>query len=212
MCDPFGSKKAAKRARRDSERAARETKAQEEKRQADILQGNQNIDTAFGQYDDGFFGGYKDAYTGNYNPQIDDQFGGALDKLKAILAGRGQLGGTVGINKIGDLVEKRDEARAQVGNDAETAAGDLRSRIEKSKTNLYSLNQASADPQGIMARATGEATSLAAPPSYSPLGELFSSTLAPYLAYQQSARYAAPAGTYGSRYASGGGSSGRVVS
>lgn len=210
MCDPFGAKKEAKKARKDAKRAEEEAKAKEAKRQADILLGNQRIDQAFGQYDDNFYGGYKRAYAGNYNPQVEEQYATSLDKLKAILAGRGQLTGTVGINKLGELFKKRDDTLAQVGNDAENAAADLRGRVEKQKTGLYSLNQASADPEGIAARATAEATSLSAPPSYSPLGEVFASILNPYLNYQAAQVNAAPAYGYAPRYKQAGGS-GRVV-
>lgn len=210
MCDPFGANKAAKQARRDAKRAEEEAKAKEAQRQADIALGNQRIDDAFSQYDDNFYSGYKDAYAGNFNPQIDKQYAAGVDKLTAALAGRGQLTGTVGINKMGEMAERRDEARAQVGNDAANAAADLRGRVEKQKTGLYSLNQASADPQGISARAIAESTSLAAPPAYSPLGEVFASIVNPYLQYQMAAQNAAPA-SYTPHYRTGGGSSGRVV-
>jgi hypothetical protein len=54
---------------------------------------------------------------------------------------------------------------------------------------LISLNQSSADPTMIAARARGEATSLVAPQATSPLGDIFGSALAPFVSYQRGAMY-----------------------
>jgi chorismate mutase len=192
MCDPFGTKKAAKKARDIAAGADAETKAQEAKRQADILQGNTNIDTAFAQYTPEYYDTYKGAYTGTQNPQIDEQYARAVDKLTAALAGRGTLDSTVGAAKMAEAKAINDRSRIQVANEAENAAGELKGRISDKKTSLYALNQAAADPQGISAQATGAATALAAPAATSPLGDLFASILAPYAYYQQSRVNAAP--------------------
>lgn len=193
MCDPFGTKKAAKKSEKDARRAERETKEAELKRQSDIAQGNANIDSAFSQYTPEYYNTYKGAYTGAQNPQIDEQYSQATDKLTAALAGRGTLDGTAGFNKMAEARGVNDRARIQVANEAENAAGDLKGRISDKKTSLYALNQSAADPQGALAQATGAATSLAAPAATSPLGNLFASVLAPFAAYKQANANAAPA-------------------
>lgn len=168
-----GSGKAAKEAKKE----ARKVEERENKRQSDILVGRQNIDQAFGQFDQPFFNNYMEAYKGNYFPGLDEQYERAKGKLTAALFGRGLGESTIGIDQQTDLAKKNNEARLQIGNDAQGAANDLRKQVEQNKTNLYSLNEASADPQAAMARAQGAATSLAAPASYSPLGDVFSSFL-----------------------------------
>ena len=56
-------------------------------------------------------------------------------------------------------------------------------KVAARKTDLSSLNQAAADPQGIAAQATGAAPALAAPPQYSELGQVFANVLAPFSNY-----------------------------
>ncbi len=208
MCDPFGTKAAAKKSAKIAAQGEAETKAAEAKRQADILAGNANIDSAFSQYTPGYFDTYKAAYTGAQNPQIDDQYAKATDRLTAALAGRGTLDSTVGAAKFAEAKGVNDRARLQAANEAENAAGTLKGQISDKKSSLYSLNQLAADPQGALANATGAATALAAPAATSPLGDLFASVLAPYAQYKQASANAAPA-PY--KYNFGSSSSGKVV-
>jgi hypothetical protein len=161
----------------EAAKAEAETRAREQKRQADITAGKGKIDEAYSGFNDDYYGGYKDSYTGYYNPQVDDQYKTALDQLTAALSGRGILESSPGIAKLGELQKSYDQGRTQVANDADAASRSLRSNVENSKTDLYALNQSSADPEGIGARATGQATALAAPPSFSPLGSLFAGIL-----------------------------------
>ena len=169
----------------EAARAEAETRAREEKRQADILAGKGKIDEAYSGFDDDYYGGYKDTYTDYYNPQVDDQYKTALDQLTAALSGRGILESSPGIAKLGELQKSYDQGRTQVANDADVASRSLRSNVENSKTDLYALNQSSADPEGIGARATGQATALAAPPSFSPLGQLFAGILSGFAGGKQ---------------------------
>lgn len=193
--------------------AAEEARRKEEERQRKITEGKGRIDEAFSQFNDDYYDQYNQDYLGYYTPQLEDQYSTARDKLTAALAGRGVLEGTPGASKIAELDKKYNATRTQVANDAEAASRDLRTRVENNKTDLYSLNQSSADPEGIGARAIGQATALEAPPTFSPLGEVFATLLGTvgnhYANAQNSNRY------YGSAqptlYVSPTGS-GRVVS
>ena len=108
----------------------------------------------------------------------------AVDEERtAALAGRGMLDSSLGAAKFGEALTTKNAARARVANDAEVAAGDMKGKVAARKTDLYSLNQAAADPEGIAAQATGAATALAAPPQYSELGQVFANVLAPFSNY-----------------------------
>lgn len=199
-------------AAQEADRGRRETEAREAKRQADIGLGKKSIDKAFGKFDNSYYTGYQNDYTGYYNPQIDSQFQDAQGKLIAALAGRGTLESTVGASAQGKLQTEKNTARTGVANEAVDASNKLRGNVENTKTDLYALNQASADPQAMGARAVGQATSIVAPPPTSPLGQVFASFLQPYMNQQQA--YQNRAGSpYSSPY--GGGSnragSGRVI-
>lgn len=171
-------------------------RAEEEARRARITQGQGMIDSAFSRYNDEYYGGFKDAYVNNYLPDIADQETKARDALTARLAGQGVLESTVGAAKLAELAKKANDARTRVGNEATDQSNALRGRVEQAKTNLYSVNNSSADPNAINARATGEATSLAAPTSYTPLGNLFSDLLGS-VATAASASANSPAGFFG---------------
>jgi hypothetical protein len=211
LSDPFGSKDLAKKTARDAQAAKDQAEADEAARKAAIAQGNANIDAAFSQFDDDYFRNFKNTYRGYYNPQLDEQYADSVGKLTAALAGRGQLGGTVGDDAFRNVVGRYDDERARIGNEAETAAADLLGRIEGQKSGLYTLNQAAADPEGINARARAEATSLVAPPTYSQLGQVFQDLINPYLGYRNSLQNSLSAGTYTPAYATISGGSGRIV-
>lgn len=180
-------------------------------RQHDVNLGRIGIDQAFDRFGDDYYNQYKQDYTGYYNPQLDEQYGKVVDKTTAALAGRGMLESSVGANTYADLAKQQAEARTNIANEATDASNKLRGTVENAKSNLYSLNEASADPQAVNAQAVGQATALVAPPQYSPLGEVFASALNS-LANYSSARANRPRREYESPYTTASGfGSGRVV-
>lgn len=173
----MGFFKKSKKPAAEAAAQAAEMKAEEAARQARIKEGQGRIDDAFTKYDDNYYGGYENSYKAYYNPQIDDQYGEATDQLTAALAGRGLLESSVSADKFSKLAQKMYEARTAVGNQAADARNQLRGKVEKTKTDLYSMNSATADPSAIAARAAGEAAALAAPQPYTPLGQLFTAVV-----------------------------------
>lgn len=177
--------------------AAGNMEMREIKRQGDVALGRVGIDKAFDRFGDEYYADFRDAYTQNYTPELDRQFKAASGKTTASLADRGMLESSVGINQFANLRRDRDTAASGIAADAVDASNKLKGQVENSKSNLYSLNQASADPQAASAQAIGAATSLVAPPTYSPLGQVFASALSNLSNYQ-----AAKANSPGQRYQS----------
>lgn len=186
-----------------------EQRRQEEERQAAIRQGQSSIDENFKQYGDDYYNTYKDSYTNYYYPQLDDQYARAKDKLVATLAGRDILESSVGADALSQLLKNYNDNRTQIGNQSVDAMNAFKGKVEKAKTDLYSLNSSSADPQAIAARAAGEAAALASPTAYSPLASVFTSTLQPFSNYltasNNSANRSSPS------YTAAGSGSGTVV-
>lgn len=151
----------------------------EVERQGDVRYGRKAIDQNFKQFNNGYFDDYRQDYEDFYNPQIEEQFGDARGKLIAALAGRGTLESTAGFGKIADLQKEKDLAATTVANDAIGAANNLRGDVEAARANLYSMNEAAADPKSMNAMAKGQATALVAPPRFNPLGQVFANFLAP---------------------------------
>lgn len=187
------------------------TQMREDKRQRDVKVGQRSIDDAFSKFDDGYYGQYKTDYTDFYQPQLEDQFAKARSKMIAALAGRGMLESTVGAGALADTQKQYDTTKTNIANQAQDAANTLRSSVENSKSNLYSLNEASADPQGIAARAVGESTALVAPPQYSQLEDTFANVLAPFLSLAVSAKTSPGSGYSSPIKLAGGKGSGSVV-
>ena len=158
--------------------------AEEATRKGNIQSGNASIDSAFGGFNDAYYGGVRDAYTGVYNPQIDDQFTKAKDKLIAALAGRGMLESSVGASSLADLEKRRGDERTRIGNDALEFANGVRGKVNESRNNLYAQSAAAADPSAIARSATGEATTLSqqgALTPTAPLSDIFGSFLSPFV-------------------------------
>lgn len=174
-------------------------------RQHDIDLGKIGIDKAYSKFDDNYYKGYQNDYTGFYNPQLDRQYKEAVGATTAALADRGVLESSVGANQFADLSRQNSEAKTNIANEALDASNKLRGTVENSKSSLYSLNEASADPQAANAQAIGQATALVAPPTYSPLGQVFASAFNNLANFQQArqnrvtANYKSPVATgYGS--------------
>ena len=185
------------RARREA--AAAEARARQEAadREAKIKQGQAAIDTAFGQYDQPYYDRYAKSIVDTQQPELDRQSQAASGKLSAALADRGMLESTVGAQQFGDVGRVYADNSTQIANQAADAAKGLQAKVEGQKSNLYALNQSAADPQGINAQAIGAATAIAAPSSVSPIGDVFSGVIGPYVAFQNARQNSAgaPAGT-----------------
>lgn len=181
----------------------------EKQRQLDVDLGKIGIDSAFSKFGDDYYSGYQTDFQGYYNPQLDRQYSTATGKATANLAQRGMLESSTGGNAFADLARQNAEARTNIASESQDAANKLRGQVENAKSSLYSLNEASADPQAINAQAIGQATALVAPPTYSPLGEVFASAMNSLGNYSQARQNRATA-NYTSPYATGYGS-GQVV-
>ena len=182
--------------------------ARELQRQHAIDLGKVGIDNGFQKFDKKYYEGYKDDYKDYYSPQVEDQFQEGTGKLTASLADRGMLESSVGNAAQAKLFKDYGQANTNIANEALDAANKLRSQVQSQKSNLYSLNEASADPMGVNAQAVGASTALVAPPTYSPLGQLFTAALQPFINYQNTASNA-PTRSYSSPYNTTG--SGKVI-
>lgn len=172
------SNKPAAIAQAKADQQAAELKAEEAARQGRIREGRGVIDTTFNtKFSDDYFKKYQDDYTGYYMPQLDDKFAKTKQDLIYALASSGILGSSAGIEKLAEADKELAAKKLQVSSEATDASNNLRSNVEKQRSGLYALNESSADPAAATSRATAEATALAAPVSYSPLGDVFAGLL-----------------------------------
>lgn len=154
--------------------------AQQKKHDDAVTAGKKSIDDSFAQFDDPYFDKYQHSYVDVYNPQLDDQYKIAKDKLTSALAGKGQLEGSAGASALSRLDKTYNDTRADIGNRSVDATNAFRSSVDNTKGNLYTQNSATADPLTMAAQAQAQSGAIVAPQSYPTLGDVFSGALAPY--------------------------------
>lgn len=147
----------------------------EDARQAKIVAGQGSIDDTFGKtFTDDYYNGLTKNYEDYYNPQLSDQYDDALKELTFQTARSGNAESTAGNDLFAKLEKAKTDASTQIANDALAATGKAKSDVAAQKSNLYSLNNAAADPTQAASQAAQASLQLNQPTSYSPLGSIFS--------------------------------------
>jgi G:T/U-mismatch repair DNA glycosylase len=146
----------------------------ENRRQANISEGQGIISSAFGQFDDGFFGNRSQSYIDYATPQLDRQYNDAMQSLVRSLARGGNLNSSLRAQSMADLQRQRDKGMLTIADQANRYANDSRSAIEASRSNLISQNANLADPGAVRALTDSQVSSLSAGQNYSPLQTLIS--------------------------------------
>ena len=146
----------------------------EEKRQGRISEGTSAIDSAFSSYNDDFYNQYQSDYGGYYQPQLDDQYSDARERLTLQLAKQGNLTSSTGADQFGDLKSRYDDRGTSISNEAMDASNSLRRSVDSNKSQLYADNRSSADPGNAANAARSLATSLQPGTPSSPLADTFS--------------------------------------
>lgn len=140
--------------------------AQQKKHDDAVRSGKSSIDSAFSQFDNPWFEHYGQSYMDAYNPGVDDQYGIAKDKMTAVLAGKDQLGGSVGNQAMANLAKTNDFAHADIADKAADATNAMRGKVDQTKSGLYTQNTQAADPYQMASEAQGAAGTIVAPQSY----------------------------------------------
>lgn len=146
---------------------------QEEARQAKVTEGQKSIDDTFGQFNDDYYGNINKGYSDYYNPQLDQKYKDAVEKLTYQLGRQGILQSTAADKRFGEAKEQYDLTRTDVANRALSAEQEVKSNVENQKNSLISLNTSAADPSLISSRASASAAGLNSAPVYSPIGDIF---------------------------------------
>ena len=79
----------------------------EERRAARIREGTAGINQQFESFTPEFFGGIEQDALDFFNPQVDEQFFDTRERLVKNLARSGNLSGSVGARRTGELTEAR---------------------------------------------------------------------------------------------------------
>lgn len=150
---------------------ADQQRAAEQARQDAITTGTKGVNDAFSQFDDPYYSGITDSYDKYYNPQLDKQYADA--KRQLILNLGATNNSSEGQRQLSNLNSSYQTDRQSVADQGVTAAQTARQNVESARENVLGQLNTSADPSAAAAAASAQAATLSAPPSYSPLGNLF---------------------------------------
>ena len=164
MCGPSGGDGGA------SERA----RQAEAERQARIEQGAQQINQTFAKFDDPYFAGVKQASDAYYLPQVDQQYKRAQEALVLALGRQGLLQSSAGARQLADLSEDYNRKRTAYADQGVTLSNQYKSDVERNRGELLNQLSASADPSAAATSAAARADLMSAPPTFSPIANLFS--------------------------------------
>lgn len=147
---------------------------QEKDRQSRIKQGLSRVDGAFRGFDDNYFRNYATLNSEAQMPQAEEQYADAQNELAYRLARAGTGSSSIAATNIADLAKQNHKARAQVLNNSDQAASNLRSRVNSEKNALIGQLYSSSDPDMAANAALTSSKGIGADqPSYSPLGQMF---------------------------------------
>ena len=131
-----------------------------------------------GGFDDNFYKGIRDSYVNFARPQVDDQFRKAGEQSTFGLARSGLLDSSVRGEQNAELQKQYDINLQDITDKARGYETETRNNVERTRGDLISMLQATGDATGAANSALARASTLAAPPSYSPLGQLFQDSTA----------------------------------
>lgn len=167
MCISLGGSGAKKQ--------AKQQRADEEARKARIAQGMASIASTFGKFDEKFYGDRAKDYIDYATPQFERQLRDTRNNLIYALSRTGNLNSSAGQKKNSDLNYEADTARSGIAADGLNKANEFRNQVENSRGNVVAELNATGDSSAAAQAAIRNATNLATPVGYSPLGNLFAS-------------------------------------
>ena len=171
--------------------AAADNRALEAQKQAAVAAEVANINNTFGNYNDDYFKGVSGAYMTHYQPELAKQYQDARSNLMSAQPGGGQ--GSAYNQALAKLDEENANHLTDLQNNANSYASDYRRNVEGERSSLMNMASINSGSGAAAQQAVNTAKSLATPPAYSALGDLFSkitSNLAMATQAQQNAKNA----------------------
>ena len=139
-----------------------------------------NVDTQYdtgqtsGGFDDAFYNKYKQAVLDYYQPQVDKQYSDAKKQAIYGLGRSGNLISSAANDLNADLKTQNDINVAGIRNQADTAAGDLRSQVNTEEQKATSQLYATEDPEVAAQQSLASVRDISlSQPQMSPLSALF---------------------------------------
>jgi hypothetical protein len=146
----------------------------EERRQQNIAAGQNEISSAFGQFNDDFYGTRMKSYLDYATPQLDKQYQDQLRSLTASLARSGNLNSSLRGELMGKLQQEYNKGKLTIADQARSYTDQTRAAANAARARLMETNMSLADPGVIRGSALADASRLTANPQFASLGNLLS--------------------------------------
>jgi len=124
-------------------------------------------------FNDEFFDGLSKSYVDFARPQLDEQAGKARNQLTFALARNGTLDSSMRSTQSADLQRSVDKEIQSITDKGREYATEARTGVEQARADLIANLTMTGDDVGTSNAALARAKTLATPPAYSPLGQLF---------------------------------------
>lgn len=181
----------------------------EERRQANITQGANDIASVFSQFGDDFYNKRSQDYIDYAMPTLDRQYQEQERSLVAELARSGNLNSSLRGDMMGKLRRQYDTNKLNIQDQANAFSADARAKVQQARSGLLESNARLADPGTIRTMAEAQAAGVAVPQQYGALGQMIADLSGGISGGNSSRRPGTTAGV--SLYTNNAGS-GRVVS
>jgi len=147
-----------------------ELRAMEAARRKEYLKAKGAIDSQFSRFDDNYFGGISEAFMNFQRPMFEEQAAAARRALPF------QFSSTAGSSyqrRLADL--ERDIARQESGLREQSldASNRQRAAVEQDRADLIRMASSGTDANATASMAAARAGTLAAPPTFNPIADLF---------------------------------------
>lgn len=152
-------------------KAAEEARRREEERKKAVANETARINAQFSGFDDGFYDGVSKAYMDYYMPQFEEQFEAA--RRNAIYASPGGAAGSAYAQSFEDLTKERARQEVAMRQNAQSFVNQMRGNVETNRGQLVSQAELAGGTGSAADRAVSLSKTLATPPAYEPLGDLF---------------------------------------
>jgi hypothetical protein len=126
-----------------------------------------------GGFGDEFFDSRKKAFLDYATPQLDDQYADANKALTYQLARQGLLDSSIRADKGAELQKKYDLNKQQIADQALSYSTEARNNVEKARSDLIAMLNATGDAEGAANSALARSQALSQPQAFNPLTQLF---------------------------------------
>lgn len=164
-----GDRAAEKLQQQQADQATADAKAKAEK----LRTGMAGIDNAFGGFNEDYFSGLAKNYTDYATPQLKDQYDEAKKNIVYSLARKGNLASTTAGDQYALLDKENARNLTGISSTAGDYANSARRDVAANKNEVIGQLNSTYDADSSVNDALSRSRMLATPPSFSPLGNLF---------------------------------------